>query len=285
MADFSKFKIGNTSYNVKDAAAGKSLSVSGTDLSLKNAAGTAISTVTLPSGGGAYVILRGAYNSMFVSFIISSVVSDAGHTITTMQDLYEAVRDDGAAVYLVDETNLPTYPAEIIPLSYIYENALDQNAFDVGFVGVTKGWVSTRSPSDALSGTPWVAYTPGGGGSANTNIAFIGQSSGWPTINTIYYLPGTYKLTNQIGIKAIGYGQYGPYEKAILATGILIDDTYASAEDYLASSPAQGSLKIVAWFVVDANRIAKVTATCTYDGNGGYTVSAASATSVTYVGE
>lgn len=48
MADFSKFKIGNTSYNVKDVNAGKSLSLSGKDLSLKNAAGKAVSTVTLP---------------------------------------------------------------------------------------------------------------------------------------------------------------------------------------------------------------------------------------------
>lgn len=51
MAYFSKFNIGGTSYDVKDAAAGKSLAVNGTSLSLKNAAGTAISTVTLPGGG------------------------------------------------------------------------------------------------------------------------------------------------------------------------------------------------------------------------------------------
>lgn len=282
MADFSKFKIGNTSYNVKDAAAGKSLSISGTDLSLKNAAGTAISTVTLPSGGGgAYIVLRGAYNSMFNALIISSVVSDAGHTIVDMQNMYDAIKNDGATVYLVDETN---NPAEIIPISYIYENALDPNAFDVGFVGVNKGWVSTRSPSDTLSGTPWTAYTAGGGG-ANTNIAFIAQTSGWPTLNTIYALPGTYKLTNQIGIKATGYGQQGQYETSILASAILIDDTYASVEDYLATSPSQGaSLKIVAWFIANTNTIAKVTANCIYDGNDGYTVSSASATSANTVG-
>lgn len=50
MADFSKFKVNSTTYNVKDANAGKSLAVSGSDLQLKNAAGTAISTVTLPGG-------------------------------------------------------------------------------------------------------------------------------------------------------------------------------------------------------------------------------------------
>lgn len=56
MADFSKFKVGSTSYNVKDANAGRSLSISGNSLSLKNPAGTAISTVTLPGGGGKAVI-------------------------------------------------------------------------------------------------------------------------------------------------------------------------------------------------------------------------------------
>lgn len=50
MSFFSKFKIGSTSYDVKDAAAGKSLSISGNSLSLKNAAGTAVSTVNLPGG-------------------------------------------------------------------------------------------------------------------------------------------------------------------------------------------------------------------------------------------
>ena len=47
MASFKKFKIGNTSYDVKDANAGYSLSTSGSNLSLKNSAGTAISTVTV----------------------------------------------------------------------------------------------------------------------------------------------------------------------------------------------------------------------------------------------
>ena len=56
MADFTKFKVGSTSYNVKDANAGRSLSVSGNQLQLKNSGGTAISTVTLPGGGGKAVV-------------------------------------------------------------------------------------------------------------------------------------------------------------------------------------------------------------------------------------
>lgn len=52
MAYFSKFKIGSTSYDVKDAAAGKTIAINGTTLQLKNAAGTVVSSVTLPAGGG-----------------------------------------------------------------------------------------------------------------------------------------------------------------------------------------------------------------------------------------
>lgn len=52
MSFFSKFKIGSTSYDVKDALAGKSLSISGSSLSLKDAAGNAVSTVNLPDSGG-----------------------------------------------------------------------------------------------------------------------------------------------------------------------------------------------------------------------------------------
>lgn len=49
MAFFSKFKIGSTSYDVKDALAGKSLNLDGQNLSLMKADGFAASTVTLPS--------------------------------------------------------------------------------------------------------------------------------------------------------------------------------------------------------------------------------------------
>lgn len=48
MSDFSKFKIGSTSYDVKDAAAAKTIAISGGTVSLKNAAGTVISSITLP---------------------------------------------------------------------------------------------------------------------------------------------------------------------------------------------------------------------------------------------
>lgn len=52
MADFKTLN----GYTVKDPNAGRSLAVNGNQLSLKNAAGTAISNVTLPGGGGKAVI-------------------------------------------------------------------------------------------------------------------------------------------------------------------------------------------------------------------------------------
>lgn len=100
MADFTKFKVGSTSYNVKDANAGKSLSISGTDLSLKNASGTAISTVTLPSGGGGkYVWFTGmsSNNTMSIQF----VVDESGATVSKFQDMRLAA-NTGSYVFLVD---------------------------------------------------------------------------------------------------------------------------------------------------------------------------------------
>lgn len=48
MADFTKLN----GYNVKDAGAGRSLDVSGSDLSLKDSNGNTLSTVQIPGGGG-----------------------------------------------------------------------------------------------------------------------------------------------------------------------------------------------------------------------------------------
>lgn len=298
MADFSKFKIGNTSYNVKDAAAGKSLSVSGSSLSLKNAAGTAISTVTLPGGNTKVYDVQVEYTD---------------NVTTSMTDFYDGMtKGNGSWSITSISPSLPAgqHISDITDgiVSYtFYVNFTAANEYDVlyaNFIGFTHPLVfiqkdrydntimgcvalDINTATDSVVELEYTSFSSGGGGgSANTNIAFIAQTSGWPTLNTIYYIPGNYKLTNQIGIKSTGYGQYGPTETSILASALLIDDTYASAEAYLATSPAQGStFKIVAWFIANVNTIAKVTATCTYDGNGGYTVSNASATSATVVGQ
>lgn len=71
MADFSKLKIGSTSYNVKDAAAGRSLSFDNDThmLSLQNAAGTGISTVNIPAGGGdPWVVIEGGSTTASENF-------------------------------------------------------------------------------------------------------------------------------------------------------------------------------------------------------------------------
>lgn len=193
MADFTKFKVGSTSYNVKDANAGKSLSISGSDLSLKNAAGNTISTVTLPGGSGAYIILSGAYNAAFSALIIRSVTSYTNHTITTFQDLYNAVINDGAVVYLVDTTSTP---AEITPLSYIHASALDPDGFEVGFIGVTKGWQTSFNLISTILDHPFTAYVPSSGSSpvnshiiwgSNTALSSLLSSNTYSmTVNTVF---------------------------------------------------------------------------------------------------
>lgn len=82
MAYFSKFKIGNTSYDVKDANAGKTIAINGTTLQLKNAAGTVISSVTLPGGGG------GA-NVFYAYFSAPAIVDSWNNTSITCTDLYD----------------------------------------------------------------------------------------------------------------------------------------------------------------------------------------------------
>lgn len=270
MADFVKLD----GYNVKDALAGKSLSITGDQLSLLKADGTAASTVTIPAGSKyAILTLSDVGSNIECTYVDSSEVS-----MSSAYDLIDLIKAGGVA-YINYNGNI-----------YAINNYLDGS--NPGVSGYTLqaesggyGYNTFNVSNFSLLNSVWTAITPGGGSSANTNIAFIAQTSGWPTLNTIYGLPGNYKLTNQIGIKATGYGQYGQYETSILASAILINDTYASAEDYLGSNPSQGdNLTIVAWFIANANTIAKVTANCTYDGNGGYTISSASAASATTVG-
>lgn len=69
MAYFSKFKIGNTSYDVKDANAGKTIALNGNTLQLKNAAGTVISSVTIPSGGGGAKVFFADFSSQVEPYL------------------------------------------------------------------------------------------------------------------------------------------------------------------------------------------------------------------------
>lgn len=79
MADFKKFKINNTTYNVKDEGAGRSLSVSGQDLSLKDGANNVLSTVTLPGGGGG--ISKPVNNVQKLEIGIAAVIEDSTGTV------------------------------------------------------------------------------------------------------------------------------------------------------------------------------------------------------------
>lgn len=79
MADFKKIKINNTTYNVKDEGAGRSLSVSGQDLSLKDGAGNVLSNVTLPGGGGG--ISKPVNNVQKLELFITAVIEDYTGTV------------------------------------------------------------------------------------------------------------------------------------------------------------------------------------------------------------
>lgn len=83
MAYFSKFKIDNTSYDVKDANAGKTIAINGTTLQLKNAAGTVVSSVTLPGGGG------GGAKVFFAEFSAPAIVDSWNNTSITCNGLYD----------------------------------------------------------------------------------------------------------------------------------------------------------------------------------------------------
>lgn len=97
MAYFSKFKIGNTSYDVKDAAAGKTLAINGTTLQLKNAAGTVVSSVTLPAGGGGAKVF-------FAYFSAAAEAYSWNNTSITCTDLYDGEGNQASWVDVTDDS-------------------------------------------------------------------------------------------------------------------------------------------------------------------------------------
>ena len=85
MADFKKIKINNTTYNVKDEGAGRSLAVSGQDLSLKDGANNVLSTVTLP-GGGSVGISKPVNNVQKLQVNIAAIIGSDGTVKWKMGD-------------------------------------------------------------------------------------------------------------------------------------------------------------------------------------------------------
>lgn len=175
MADFSKFKIGNTSYNVKDANAGKSLSISGSDLSLKNAAGTAISTVTLPAGGGGkFVWFTGMSSNNSMS--IQMVVDEAGSSVSKFQNMRLAA-NTGAYVFLVDGAFDAS--GTVYALTSIEKvQGVTPIEYTITFSGKNGKWVGqcldTADPT-----TLTLNFIPSGGGSAESVIV-LANAMQWP---------------------------------------------------------------------------------------------------------
>lgn len=124
MADFTKFKIGSTSYNVKDPNAGRSLDLSGTDLSLKNAAGNTISTVTLPSGDTSYsVVIEYKDTSVQGSYTNLYDVMAANNGTWSIYDIYPALP---AGAHLSDVHDHITY---LVQVSFPNASTGYQNAY------------------------------------------------------------------------------------------------------------------------------------------------------------
>lgn len=169
MADFSKFKIGNTSYNVKDTAAGKSLSLSGKDLSLKNAAGTAISTVTIPAG------------SKYAILTLSDVGSDI---VCTYVDSSEAVM--GSASSLIDLIKAggvayADYNGSIYAINYCLDGS-NPGVSGYSLQAESNGYGYTVSDVSNfnLLNSVWTAITPGGGGGSSESVIVLADGSQWP---------------------------------------------------------------------------------------------------------
>lgn len=180
MSDFSKFKIGSTSYDVKDANAGRTLSVSGTDLSLKNAAGTAISTVTLPGGGGGYtsgkIKLTGTTAASAFSntaLTLDSCIRGDG-TSATLIDLYNDYVNEVANIeveYEVDTASI----SEIVngTLTFYKDNYTDIHGLCT--IAISNNELIVIKLSGTLSTSVWTGdkISLGGGGGSSTNIYTI----------------------------------------------------------------------------------------------------------------
>lgn len=96
MADISKIKLpNNNTYNLKDSNAGYSVEIVNGVLGLKNAAGTVISTVALPSGGDYKVVLDGYYK--FGTTVVGSTVDNTnGLKIVVAPPVYNIIDKNDA---------------------------------------------------------------------------------------------------------------------------------------------------------------------------------------------
>lgn len=130
MAYFSKFKIGSTTYDVKDASAGKTLALNGSTLELKNAAGTVVSSVNLPGGGS------GA-NIFYLEFSVSTSPAGWNSTNLSFNDIYDSAYqqadwndiDDYSVFYgvIIDETYDPDVDMYIVPFDRYLQGGASTN--------------------------------------------------------------------------------------------------------------------------------------------------------------
>ena len=183
MADFTKFKVGSTSYNVKDANAGRKLDISGNDLSLKNASGTAISTVTLPAGSKYAVLTLSTVGSDITCMQVDSseaIMSTASHLIALIKA--------GGVAYV-------NYNGVIYAIDYCLDgSAQGVSGFTLKAESDGNGYYTTSLSDFNLVSSIWTAITPSsGGGAPDSIIGTIDVDQTGQNLNTNSFaaIPGT----------------------------------------------------------------------------------------------
>lgn len=182
MADFTKFKVGSTSYNVKDANAGRKLAVNGNQLQLKNAGGTAISTVTLPGGGGKAVIAEvtamttpdqwGTDEQLTVSRYV-----DGSFNSLNVSDIHDLLANGAVAYISYDNVFIAVDDVSIAGSGFSLSATTTVRDYNKAFgnptiTGNATDTVSINVTYDTITDTAVGNYSTGGGGSSSGSPSY-----------------------------------------------------------------------------------------------------------------
>lgn len=305
MADFVKLN----GYSVKDALAGKSLSISGNQLSLLKADGIAASTVTIPAGMKVYhvglqykdtVTDQTQYDSILDAvnlgagswsvFSITEVLT--GDTIATTTKLKDLMKDG-----LVYVTASILFTAQGTNTWYSLDtHILDSRvAFTIsnGVPLYVQGWVSVaiNTNTNDITTTSITKLNAGGGGgstSLKTNIIAEVDSMDWQQVvnpktgipaNDNFGIGIVDSMTQKLSVTV--------KQLAMSISGSYSSDVYASFEDYIADvSQAGTSFVLTSWYVYNQNTIYKAQANCNLNTSTmTFDVANVNMTTVSHVGQ
>lgn len=134
MSFFSKFKIGSTAYDVKDALAGKSLSIANNKLNLLDADSNVLSNVDLPDSGGIVPIK-----------VTNNVWTTADGTKNVFDlPLYTIVKTNSSSV-IKNFYDLKLITADSPTQTYSSTEIAYTNLAPGGFIGVIVGKITNTS--------------------------------------------------------------------------------------------------------------------------------------------